>query len=200
MSGMVCSFGLHDAVCFICNFFSKPRIIFLPLHNDAPLCVGLSNKIPVNYVDVVTWHNVETFKEYKYYCKPLYTVLHNTYFWIFTVVFCAFIVLFLPQFLSHTHFSLLLTCQSVSLNIFLFSRLSSLSPPFSCPVSGCCCPITQTLKLKTSTGETVYNHHCLNIHGVVHCISLYLVFCLSRDGGCASWSEVTTFFSHFATD
>lgn len=129
---------------------------------------------------------MEKFKEYKYYCKPLYTVLRNTYFWIITVVFSALFVLFLSQFLSHTHFSLFLTCQSVSLKMFLFSPLSSVSPPFSCPVSGCCCLITQTLKLKTSTGETVYNHHCLNIPGVMHCICLYLVLCLRRDGGCAS--------------
>lgn len=63
--------------------------------------------------------------------------------------------------------------QSVVLNIFLFLLLSSLSLSLSCLVSGYCCLITQTLELKTSEGETIYNHHGLNLLRVLHCIFLF---------------------------
>lgn len=112
------------------------------------------------------------------------------------------LVLYLSNFfLSFSYFFLLLILPSVGLNGFLF--LSSLSLSFSCPVSGCCCLITQTLKLKTSKGETIYNHCCLDILSVRHCIfPFYLALCLHlrRDGGCASRGDVTTWFSHIATD
>ena len=170
------------------------------------LCVGLSNKIHIKYVDVCGCNMKKGGKVQGIWIST--TVYHYTQYCTIPISGLSLLslVLYLGCFFlnfSHIHnISLLLMCQSVSLNISLFSPLSSLSPPFSYPVSGCCCLITQTLKLKTSTGETVYNHHRLNIPRVMHCICLYLVLCarLRRDGGCASWSEVTTWFPHFATD
>lgn len=52
--------------------------------------------------------------------------------------------------------------------------LFSLSLSFSCHVSGCCCLITHNQKLKTSKGETIYNHHNLNLLCVIHCVLLLL--------------------------
>ena len=42
----------HTFHIFICKNNWKPFIIFLPLHNYVPLCVGLSHKIPIKYIYV----------------------------------------------------------------------------------------------------------------------------------------------------
>ena len=44
------TYARHSFHIFICKKSLTPHIIFLPLHNYALLCVGLSHKIPVKYI------------------------------------------------------------------------------------------------------------------------------------------------------
>ena len=58
------TFAHHTFVFFICKNVLKPRIIFFPLHNYAPPCIGFhikSHSFTFMLV-VVTWQNVEKFK------------------------------------------------------------------------------------------------------------------------------------------
>lgn len=92
--------------------------------------------------------------------------------------------------------------QSVGLNIFPFFcyllqpliPLSLVSLSHSCPVSGCCCLIKRTLKLKHPRGETIYDHCRLNFLSVTHCVCFCVCFhacslCASekRWGWCFTW-------------
>lgn len=63
--------------------------------------------------------------------------------------------------------------------------LSPLSPYFSYPVSGCCCLITQTQKLQTSMGETIYNHWWLDQPSV-----MFMSFCILSLSLCVSEEEL----------
>ena len=84
------TFVHHTFLFFICKKKKlKPCIIFLPHNNYAPLCIGLSHKIPVIYI-YICGYNVKKcgkFKGGESFCKALY---ENSLPWLLSLLIFSF--------------------------------------------------------------------------------------------------------------